>query len=154
MNFQLQLENSVLTMGSGLSAVSDYVSDLASQWNSALAMTDIAARSIAAQNFAVVRILPYYEKLNLPRGSKRVLKSLTKATAKKLTQTEDILFDPKGRNFYHKDFPDQKLTADQITVVESSQDLFADISLDELVSFESQLYEDVTFAMDHPVEII
>lgn len=35
--------------------------------------------------------------------------------------------------------------------MESSQDLFSDISLDELLSFESQLYEDVTFAMDHPV---
>lgn len=35
--------------------------------------------------------------------------------------------------------------------MESSQDLFADISLDELISFESQLYDDMTFAICHPV---
>lgn len=151
LNLQLQLQRSVSSADFGLSAVFDYISDLPSQWNSALDMTVIEERSIAAQNLALVRILPYYKKLNLPYGSKRVLKSLTKATAKKLTQTEDILFDPRGRKFYHKDSPEQKLTADQITVVESSQDLFSDISLDELLSFESQLYEDVTFAMDHPV---
>lgn len=151
LNLQEQLENSVLARKSGLSAVLDYLNDFESQWNSALGMTNIAERSIAAQNFAIVRILPEYGKLDLPRGSKSVLKSLTKVTAKKLTQTEDIRFDPKERKFYHKDFSEQKLTADQITVVESSQEIFADISLDELISFESQLYEDVTFAMDHPV---
>lgn len=151
LSFQTQLENSLATMGSGLSVISDYVSDLSSQWENALSMTNIMERSIAAQNFALVRVLPDYGKLDLPRGSKRVLKSLTKTTAEKLIQTEDILFDPKERNFYHKDSPEQRLTADQVTVVESSQDLFADISLDELISFESQLYEDVTFALDHPV---
>lgn len=36
-----------------------------------------------------------------------------------------------------------------VMAAESSQDLFADISLDELISFESQLYDDVTFALEH-----
>lgn len=150
-NFQAQIEKSARAKGSGLSVVSDYVNNLTSQWKASLAVTDIAVRSMAAQNLAIVRILPGYAKLDLPRGSKSVLKSLTKAAAEKLTQTEDILFDPKEKDFYHKDSPEQKLTADQITVVESSQDLFADISLDGLLSFESQLYEDVTFALSHPV---
>ena len=89
--------------------------------------------------------------MNLPRGSKQVLKSLTKSEAEKLIQTEDIKFDPRDKEFYHKDYPEIKISADQVTVLESAQDQFADISLDELLSFESQLYEDVTFAMEHPV---
>lgn len=149
--FQLRFEKSARTMGAGLSVVSDYVNNLTSRWNASLAVTDIAKRSIAAQNLAIVRILPDYVKLDLPRGSKRILKSLTKATAEKLTRTEVILFDPKEKDFYHKDSPERKLTADQITVVESSQNLFADITLDELLSFESQLCDDVTFALNHPV---
>ena len=151
LELQAQLKNSTLATATGLSAVSDYVSDLTAQWNEALLSTEVEERSIAAQNFAMIRMLPDYSKLELPRGSKTLLKSLTKATAEKLTQTQDILFDPKERKFYHKNSPERKLTANQITVVESSQDLFADISLDELVSFESQLYEDTTFALDHPV---
>lgn len=150
-DLQMQLENSVSSMEAGLSAVSDYVDNLTLQWDNALAFTELAERGIAAQNFAILRMLPDYSRRSLPRGSKRVLKSLTKTTAEKLTQTEDILFDPKEKNFYHKDTPEQKLTADQMTVVESSMDLFADISFDELVSFESQLCEDVTFAIEHPV---
>lgn len=150
LRFQSQLERNLSALSGEMSVVSDYVGSLTSQWDQALAMTNIAERSIAAQNFAIVRVIPEYEKLELPRGSKRVLKSLTKRTAEKLTQTEKIMFDPKKKEFYHKDFPKCALTADQVTVAESSQALFADISLDELLSFESQLYEDVTFAMEHP----
>lgn len=149
--FQTQLLNSIQTTGTGLSAISDYIDNLTSQWDNALAIADIAERSMAAQNFAVIRMLPDYGKLDLPRGSKRVLKSLTKKAAKKLTRSEEILFDPKQKEFYHRDSPNHKVTADQITVAESSQDLFADISLDELISFESELYDDNTFAIEHPV---
>lgn len=92
-----------------------------------------------------------YEKLDLPYGSKSVWNSLTKDAAIKLTQTENILIDPKDRMFYHKDSPEQKLSANHMNMLESSLDLFASISLDERVSFVSQLYEDVTFAMDHAV---
>lgn len=148
---QSQLYDCIPTVTPAVTAVTEYVNNLSSQWNKALATTNPSKRSMPAQNLAVVRILPGYSKLNLPNGSKRVLKSLPKVTAQKLTKTEEILFDPKEKHFYHKDSPEQKLTADQVTVVESSQDLFADITLDELLSFESQLYEDLTFAMYHPI---
>ncbi len=103
LRFQSQLERNLSALSGEMSVVSDYVGSLTSQWDQALAMTNIAERSIAAQNFAVVRVIPEYEKLEL-RGSKRVLKSLTKRTAEKLTQTEKIMFDPKKKEFYHKDF--------------------------------------------------
>ena len=102
-------------------------------------------RSIAAQNFAVVRMLPNYADLELPRGSKKVLKSLTKTTAKKLLQSDKIRFDPKEKDFYHKDSPDVKLSADQITVVESSLEMFEEFSLDSLVSFESKLEQNYAY---------
>lgn len=133
------------------SAISDYVENLTFQWNSALDSTNAMERSMAAQNFAVIRMFPNYEKLTLPPGSKTILKSLTKSTAKKLTQSKDIRFDPKEKDFYHKNLPDQKITADQITVAASSLDLFADITLDELISFESSLMDDIVFAIEHPV---
>ena len=115
--FRTQFEGNVQAMGSGLSAISDYIGGLASQWDNALALNDVLERSIAAQNFAVVRMLPNYADLELPRGSKKILKSLTKTAAKKLLQSDKIRFDPKEKDFYHKDSPDVKLSADQITVV-------------------------------------
>ena len=104
LRFQSQLERNLSALSGEMSVVSDYVGSLTSQWDQALAMTNIAERSIAAQNFAIVRVIPEYEKLELPRGSKRVLKSLTKTTAEKLTQTEKIMFDPKKRNSIIKTF--------------------------------------------------
>ena len=149
--FRTQFEGNVQAMGSGLSAISDYIGGLTSQWDNALALNDVLERSIAAQNFAVVRMLPNYADLELPRGSKKVLKSLTKTTAKKLLQSDKIRFDPKEKDFYHKDSPDVKLSADQITVVESSLELFEEFSLDSLVSFESKLEQNYAFALQHPV---
>ena len=35
--------------------------------------------------------------------------------------------------------------------IENLQELFGEISLDDLLEFESQLYEDRTFAIVHPV---
>ena len=115
--FRTQFEGNVQAMGSGLSAISDYIGGLTSQWDNALALNDVLERSIAAQNFAVVRMLPNYADLELPLGSKKVLKSLTKTTAKKLLQSDKIWFDPKEKDFYHKDSPDVKLSADQIRSV-------------------------------------
>lgn len=149
--FRTQFEGNVQAMGSGLSAISDYIGGLTSQWDNALALNDVLERSIAAQNFTVVRILPNYADLALPRGGKKVLKSLTKTTAKKLMQSDKIQFDPKERDFYHKDSPDIKLSADQITVIESSLELFEEISLDSLLSFESKLEQNYAFASQHPV---
>lgn len=149
--FRTQFEGNVQAMGNGLSAISDYIGGLTSQWDNALALNDVLERSIAAQNFAVVRMLPNYDDLELPRGSKKLLKSLTKTTAKKLMQSDKIQFDPKEKDFYHQDSPDIKLSADQITVVESSLELFEEISLDSLLSFESKLEQNYAFASQHPV---
>lgn len=55
--------------------------------------------------------------------------------------------------FYHKDSPESKLSADQITVVESSLELFAEFTLDELLSFESKLEQNFAFAVRHPVGV-
>ena len=151
--FRAQYEISVQAMGSGITAISDYIDELTTQWNNAFALNDVLERSIAAQNFAVVRILPNYNDLDLPRGGKRILKSLTKTTAKKLMQSEKIQFDPKEKVFYYKDSPDNKLSADQITVVASSLELFEEFSLDELLSFESKLEQNFAFALHHPVGI-
>lgn len=149
--FRSQLESNVQAMG--LTAISDYIGGLASQWDNALALSDVLDRSIAAQNLAVIRMLPNYNDLVLPRGSKKVLKSLTKTTAKKLMESDKIQFDPKGKNFYHKESPDVKFSADQITVVESSLELFEEFSLDSLLSFESKLEQNYAFASRHPVGV-
>lgn len=149
--FWIQFEGNVQAMGCGLSAISDYISGLTSQWNNALVLNVVLERSIAVQNFAVVRMLPNYDDLELPRGSKKILKSLTKTTAKKLMQSDNIQFDPKEKDFYHKDSPDIKFSADQITVVESSLELFEEISLDDLLSFESKLEKNYAFALQHPI---
>ena len=73
--------------------------------DNALALNDVLERSIAAQNFAVVRMLPNYADLELPRGSKKVLKSLTKTTAKKLLQSDKFGLIRKKRTFTIKDSP-------------------------------------------------
>ena len=205
--FRTQYEIRVQAMGSGITAISDYIDELTTQWNNAFALNDVLERSIAAQNFAVVRILPNYNDLDLPRGGKRILKSLTKTTARaclkkhscnlhaplcgifcpnsvavarygalirtksptncdahlaeslfqtrsrKLMQSEKIQFDPKEKVFYYKDSPDNKLSANQITVVASSLELFEEFSLDELLSFESKLEQNFAFALHHPVGI-
>lgn len=87
---------------------------------------------MAAQNIAMLRLTPDYESLQLPRGGKSVLKALSLTAATKLTQTDKIYFDPKEKEFYHIESPELKVTANQITVLESSQDLFAEISFENL----------------------
>lgn len=151
--FRTQLEASLQVMGSSMNAIFNYINELTLQWDKALGLTDVLERSIAAQNFAVVRMIPNYDDLELPRGSKGVLRSLNKTTAKKLMQTDKIQFDPKEKDFYHKDFPDNKLSADQVTVVESSIELFEEFTLDELLSFESKLEQNFAFAVRHPVGV-
>ena len=55
------------------------------------------------------------------------------------------------RNIKCKNLQECTAIQDQSTTVESSQEFFEDISLDELISFESQLYENRTFAIVHSV---
>ena len=54
-------------------------------------------------------------------------------------------------NTNHKNLLQSMLIQEQNITAGSSQELFEDISLDELLAFESQLYEDRTFAIVHPV---
>lgn len=138
-------------MDNSLSNISHYVNEFTSQWNNAIALNSVINRSIAVQNIAILRLMPGYNDLNLPRGSKSVLKSLTRKAAEGLLKANDIRFDPKERNFFHKDSVDSKLTANQITVVESSLNLFAEFTLDEMLSFESKLEDNFAFGLKHPV---
>ena len=73
--FRTQFEGNVQAMGSGLSAISDYIGGLTSQWDNALALNDVLERSIAAQNFAVVRMLPNYAYLR-KEGKMVIIKSI------------------------------------------------------------------------------
>lgn len=50
-----------------------------------------------------------------------------------------------------KNLPEVLLNQDQNIIRENSLELFEDISFDDLLSFESQLYEDRTFAIIHPI---
>lgn len=68
-----------------------------------------------------------------------------------MIQTDDILFDPKDAEYFHKNSPDKKVNANEISVVESSIELFEEISFSDLIAFESQLFDDITFAKEHPV---
>ena len=148
---QANLFNNAQAMSNNFSPISQYINTLQSQWANSFGITDVLERSIRAQNLAFVKLIPDYKKIDLPRGGKQVLRSLTKAAAEKLTKAEEVLFDPKDKEFFFFFSPMVKISADQVTVLESSQEQFADISLDDLISFESQLYEDKTFALEHPV---
>ena len=112
---------------------------------------DIWQRSIAAQNIAFLRLTPDYRALSLPRGGKKAIRGLTKTAAQRVIQTDDILFDPKDAEYFHKNSPDKKVNANEISVVESSIELFEEISFSDLIAFESQLFDDITFAKEHPV---
>lgn len=151
LQLQASLTARLQPLESSMTVFCDYVNEFAVQWNDALHIADTVKRSLAAPNFAMIRFFPDYSSYNLPRGSKKTLKSLSKGAAKKLTRTEEVLFDPKDKKFYHKDTPNCKVTADQVTVVASSLELFADISFDDLISFESYLMGNIMFPLDHPV---
>ena len=108
-------------------------------------------QKLDAPSLAAMRLLPQYRNEKLPRGSKQVMKALTKNAAKELAKTKDIIVDPKDGTFYHEDAPEQKITANQITVVESSLELFETIGFDELVSFETKLLREPDFAIWDPI---
>lgn len=131
--------------------ITDYTRSLSSQWIDVSSSLDIIERSIPAQDLAILRVYGDFENLNLPWGGKKVLRGLTQKSAKHLTKINNILFDTKERNFFIKDNPGQTLSADQITVAESSLGLFEGITLDEILSFESILFSNMTFATSHPV---
>lgn len=137
-DLHMQIEANIQSKGNGLSVISDYIKEMTLQWNDVLGISDVLERSFAAQNFAVIRLFPNYDNLQLPRGGKSALKSLTKSAAKKIIESDEIRFDPKKREFYHKDSPDNKITGNQITVVESSLAIFAKITFDDITYYHAR----------------
>lgn len=146
LGLQIQLNNN------NLCATNEYIKNLTSDWITARSACDCALESsIAAQNIAFLRLVPDYKELTLPRGGKKAITGLTKKAAHRMLQTDELLFDTKSGHYFLKENPDNKVTADQISVIDSSLDIFASITLSELIDFESELYEDITFAIEHPV---
>lgn len=145
----LGLQNQLVS--NNLFATADYIKDITAVWRVSLKIDDIWQRSIAAQNIAFLRLTPDYRALSLPRGGKKAIRGLTKTAAQRVIQTDDILFDPKDAEYFHKNSPDKKVNANEISVVESSIELFEEISFSDLIAFESQLFDDITFAKEHPV---
>lgn len=131
----------------------EIVKDFSVSWNDLFGKTDIEKCSMSVKKIASVRMLPHYRDLVLPRGSKKVSNALTRNVARKLLKSDTIRFDSEDQRFHLKDLPELKVSGNQITIVESSFDLFADISFDEFISFESQLFDDLYFASKHPVGV-
>lgn len=134
-----------------ISAASDYVQKLNMNWSKICGYTDIAQRSMQAQNIAMLRLLPDYLEYKLPYGVKDTVKKLSKKAAKRVAEADDILYDTKDRKFYHEEEPEKKVAARTITVITSSIELFADITVSQLIPFISKLADNKTFAINHPV---
>lgn len=145
-----KLQKSLLDNDS-ISAASDYVQKLNMNWSKICGYTDIAQRSIQAQNIAMLRLLPDYLEYKLPYGVKDTVKKLSKKAAKRVAEADDILYDTKDRKFYHEEEPEKKVAARTITVITSSIELFADITVSQLIPFISKLADNKTFAINHPV---
>lgn len=145
-----KLQKSLLDNDS-ISAASDYVQKLNMNWSKICGYTDIAQRSMQAQNIAMLRLLPDYLEYKLPYGVKDTVKKLSKKAAKRVAEADDILYDTKDRKFYHEEEPEKKVAARTITVITSSIELFADITVSQLIPFISKLADNKTFAINHPV---
>ena len=145
-----KLQKSLLDNDS-ISAASDYVQKLNMNWSKICGYTDIAQRSMQAQNIAMLRLLPDYLEYKLPYGVKNTVKKLSKKAAKRVAEADDILYDTKDRKFYHEEEPEKKVAARTITVITSSIELFADIMVSQLIPFISKLADNKTFAINHPV---
>lgn len=57
-------------MQTAISAMAEYAANLTDQWYESIKIQDVAERSMAAQNIAMLRLTPDYESLQLPRGGK------------------------------------------------------------------------------------
>lgn len=145
-----KLQKSLLDNDS-ISATSDYVQKLNMNWSKICGYTDIAQRSMQAQNIAMLRLLPDYLEYKLPYGVKDTVKKLSKKAAKRVAEADDILYDTKDRKFYHEEEPEKKVAARTITVITSSIELFADITVSQLIPFISKLADNKTFAINHPI---
>ena len=132
-------------------AVTQFANNMAKTWSAATVASDIAKMRMPAQNIAFAKLMPGGVKMAMPRGAKTVIRELSKPAAKALTETAEIEFVPKEKKFYHKDCPAKGLDAQEISDSESSLELFSEISLPDLIKFESELFENEYFANESKV---
>ncbi len=132
-------------------AVTQFANNMAKTWSAATVASDIAKMRMPAQNIAFAKLMPGGVKMDMPRGAKTVIRELSKPAAKALTETAEIEFVPKEKKFYHKDGPAKGLDAKEISDSESSLELFSEISLPDLIKFESELFENEYFANESKV---
>lgn len=132
-------------------ASAEYLTNFIDQWETILKSSS-EVTGMAAQNLATIRLDPDYGNITgLPYGSKVVLNGLTKDAAEQLTQTDEIVFDPRARKFFHKETPENKIPSDNITVVTSAIDIFGDISESELIFFEGDLMANPMMALKNEI---
>ena len=132
-------------------AVTQFANNMAKTWSAATVASDIAKMRMPAQNIAFAKLMPGGVKMDMPRGAKTVIRELSKPAAKALTETAEIEFVPKEKKFYHKDCPAKGLDEQEISDSESSLELFSEISLPDLIKFESELFENEYFANESKV---
>ena len=132
-------------------AVTQFANNMAKTWSAATVASDIAKMRMPAQDIAFAKLMPGGVKMDMPRGAKTVIRELSKPAAKALTETTEIEFVPKEKKFYHKDCPAKGLDAQEISDSESSLELFSEISLPDLIKFESELFENEYFANESKV---
>ena len=145
----LALQEGIL--GNPSFAVNEYVRQMNQNWQGMMGLTSIVQRSVSAQNIAILKFVPDYDKYDLPYGVKSTVRGLSKKAAKRVAEADDILYDTKDRKFYHEEEPEKKVAARTITVITSSIELFADITVSQLIPFISKLADNKTFAINHPV---
>lgn len=98
----LKFQDKQKVIGRNLTVVADYARDLNAQWKPLLSMDGVLQRSIPAANLAIMRTVPNYKELILPYGSKKVLRSLTRDTAKELIRSKDVFLIQKTEGFIVK----------------------------------------------------
>ena len=141
----LALQEGIL--GNPSFAVNEYVRQMNQNWQEMMGLTSIVQRSVNAQNIAILKFVPDYDKYDLPYGVKSTVRGLSKKAAKRVAEADDT----KDRKFYHEEEPEKKVAARTITVITSSIELFADITVSQLIPFISKLADNKTFAINHPV---
>ena len=138
-------------LGNESFAVNEYVRQMNKNWQETMGLTSIAQRSMNAQNIAILKFVPDYDKYDLPYGVKTTVRKLSKNAAERVAEADDLLYDTKDRKFYHEEEPEKKVEARTITVIASSIELFADITVSQLILFISKLADNKAFAINHPV---
>lgn len=108
------------------------------------------AVKMMASNIASIKLIDL-DGLDIPRGGKTLLKSLNTSTAYSLLEPNELHFDSASKKFYLEDAPEHLLSSKELNVINSSVDLFGDITFNELVEFETILFNDPYHAMEEEV---